>query len=430
MLIQFSVSNFLSFKNNVTLSMVASRIMEHKDSHTYTTNNLRLLKSAVLYGANASGKSNLFKAMSFMSKFIRNSLKDSLDDEISGVEFFRLSTETEGKPSLFEMVFIINEVQYRYGFEVNAMAVVSEWLFYRKSKSEKPLFYREDDEFDISSEFVEGKGRYKDTRKNTLFLTVLASYNGEISSEIVDWFRQLNVISGLRDAYSVITTRNVQDELFKNEVVTFLKAADFGIDNLEVSDADAMDGDFEDALNKILKIQDRSGVKLIRSDKVLTHHKKLNELNQVVDLVKFEMNKQESEGTKKFYGLLGPIMDTLRTGKVLVIDELDAKLHPLITLLIINLFHSKEYNPYHAQLIFNSHDTNLLSKHYFRRDQIWFTEKKRDGSTVLESLMDYNIRNDASYEKDYLLGKYGSIPYIGSFDFWSQTVGEGLDGDG
>ncbi|GAX92049.1 AAA family ATPase [Effusibacillus lacus] len=425
MLVQFSVGNFLSFKEVVTLSMVASSIREHRDTNVFEVHkDLRLLKSCVVYGANASGKSNLFKAMSFMRKFIRNSSKEGqFGEEIEGVESFRLSTETYDKPSHFEIVFFHENVLYRYGFEVDYQEVKNEWLFYMPKSTEIELFTRAGEEFKISKGFKEGHGLEDRTRNNALFLSVVANFKGKISTKILEWFGTFNIISGLEDNYFDYTRRKLKDEDFKKLFINLMHSANLGIDDIETDDEDDVPKFvLEDVLKKFAPIANSPELAVrIRNLTLNTLHKKYDHDKNIVGYEKFQLFEHESEGTKKLFSLFGPIIDSLNNGKILVVDELDAKLHPLLTRFIIQLFHSNDHNPKNAQLIFNSHDTNLLSRLYFRRDQIWFTEKDDYGATDLYSLVDYNVRNDASYEKDYLLGKYGSIPYIGHFHFYDEA---------
>ncbi|HBP66545.1 MAG TPA: abortive infection protein, partial [Desulfosporosinus sp.] len=208
MLIQFKVGNFLSFRDIVTFSMVASPIKEHLTTHVFKANKyFNLLKIGTIYGANASGKSNLFKATSFMSSFVENSSKDSQAEEEIDVENFRLSTETESKPSIFEMTFIQDSIRYRYGFEVNNFKVESEWLFQAVKQAETKLFQRNGKEYEIGDNFLEGKDLESKTRNNALFLSVVAQFNGKIAISILKWFKNMRVISGLKDTYAQVSKK-------------------------------------------------------------------------------------------------------------------------------------------------------------------------------------------------------------------------------
>lgn len=379
---------------------------------------MKLLKTAVIYGANSSGKSNLIKAIAFMKSFVRSSSKEGqIGEEIGGIDSFKLNTVNADKPSLFEIVFIHQGKQYRYGFEADHKEVKSEWLNTANlGGKEKELFYRENGEIIVTKDFQEGEGLEKRTRSNALFLSVVANLNGEQATSILYWFKNLRVLDGLNNMTANYTMKKIQDESSKKELMILINKLDLGIEDLIVEDEPLPKGMYE--LIKKLSVASVNVDKLpSEHHSISTLHKKYDGNNQFVGLEKFRMAANESEGTKKIISILGPIIDTLNNGRILVVDELDAKLHPLLTRFIIRLFHSNEFNKKNAQLIFNSHDTNLLSKEFFRRDQLWFTEKDEYGATDLYALSDYNVRKDASYEKDYLHGKYGSIPYIGSFDF-------------
>lgn len=423
MFIQFSVGNYLSFREVVTFSMVASPLKEHAETHLFEANKyFKLLKIGTLYGANASGKSNLFKAMAFMAGFVENSSKDSQAEEEINVENFRLSTDTQDKPSTFEIVFIQDGIRYRYGFQVSSVKVKSEWLFQATKQAETKLFQRSGKDFEISNLFKEGKDLDTKTRDNALFLSVVAQFNGETAISILKWFKNFNVISDLKDSYAHIASRFLGDSYLKKVFVDFIKTVDLGIEDIKVEKRPFP----EFFIAKDLKIKGMNlKFKGTEITEILTLHKKYDLNQQFAGYESFQMNKNESQGTQKLFSLLGPVLESLLQGKVLVIDELDSRLHPLITNFIISLFNSTEHNPHNAQLIFNTHDTNLLSNKVFRRDQIWFTEKDKFGESHLYSLVEYKIkvRNDASYEKDYLLGKYGAIPFLGEFRF-GDSYGE------
>lgn len=421
MLVEFKVQNFLSFKELQTFTMVASALKEHRQTNTFNASNkMNLVKSAVIYGANASGKSNFVKALSFMKGFIINSSKESQAMENIPVTGFLLNTENENQPSLFEITFIQNNIRYRYGFEVNKNKIHNEWLFYAPKRKEAKLFIRENNNIEIGSYFKEGKGLESKTRANALFLSVTAQFNGEISRKIIDWLLTQNIISGLDDkGYLPFTMNQIHDQKFRKKSLEFLKFADLGIDDLHVQETEIDRSELPPPLQKAF-IEDRQKKGLpfenqkIKVSDLFTLHQKFNKEKKKLELIPFTLNI-ESHGTQKIFALTGPILDTLEEGKVLIIDELDARLHPLITRFITQLFNSEEKNPKNAQLIFATHDTNLLNQRFFRRDQIWFFEKDKYGATEMYSLSDFQVRKDASFNKDYILGKYGAIPFLGDF---------------
>jgi uncharacterized protein len=420
MLIGFSVGNYKSFKETVTLSMVASSITEEEQeldiNNVFEVNHkLKLLKTAAIYGANASGKSNLIAAINFMKWFVLNSSKETQVSDAIDIEAFRLSTETEKEPSFFEIVFLLEGKTFRYGFEVNAREVVSEWLFQADDSEEKMLFERDFDKC-ILGDFPEGQGISDKTRSNALFLSVVAQFNGQISGKILLWFsKTLQLISGLQDRqYRKETLESFENDRHRHDIIEFIKKLDLGIADIQIKNQPP----FMTSNNKALYATSYGGSLYLNSESKLTVktiHPKYDADGKQTAIELFDLEKHESEGTNKLFALAGILLDTLRIGKILLIDELDARLHPLITRELIYLFNSNETNPHNAQLIFTTHDTNLLSSKTFRRDQIWFTEKDKQGATDLYSLVEYKVGKNASFEDDYIIGKYGAIPFIGNF---------------
>ncbi len=421
MLIEFSVGNYRSFKEQVTFSMVAANLVS-KDKSLDTTNvfaidrELKLLKSAAIYGANASGKSNLAKALGFMKWFMVNSSKETQSTDEIGVEPFRLSTETEGKPSSFELVFLMDSRKYRYGFEVTQERVISEWLFYVPNVRETKLFERKLNNIKLSKNY-NADGIQKRTRSNALFLSVSAQFNVELAEKILEWITdKLNIISGLHDqAYLDYTVRCFINNRNRADIIQLIKKLDLGISEVQVEQEDftidSLPNEMPDELKKLI-VKAGAG----KATSIGISHRKFDADGNYKSTEEFDLESHESEGTKKVFALAGPLITALKEGEILIIDEFEARLHPLISLAIVKLFNSEEANPNNAQLIFMTHDTNLLNNKVFRRDQIWFTEKNRYGATDLYSLAEYKIRNDASFESDYMKGRYGAIPYIGNLN--------------
>jgi len=419
----------MSFRDTKTLNMVASVIKEHADKNVFKieipnakrAKEINLLKSSVIYGANASGKSNLIKAISFMKYFVLNSsIGRPVSDKIP-VERFLLDSEKDDEPSFFETIFTHKGIRYRYGFEVNLVKVVNEWLFYAPKGKEAMLFMREGENFKLGSNFREGKGLKEKTRENALFLSVAAQFNGEISTNILQWFKQkLRIISGLDDQkYADFTIKKIRNDEGKNEILKFLAIADLGIDDIKMIFYDIDDDEVPDFIRKdILKRIESKGkneippIQVKEIFKIVSLRDKYDRDKIKCEKIRFDFGN-ESEGTKKLFALSGLLTSALKEGYVLVVDELDSRFHPMMTRFLIELFNSNVTNQANAQLIFATHDTNLLTKSLFRRDQIWFTEMDRYGATDLYSLVDYRVRSDATFSKDYILGKYGAIPFIG-----------------
>jgi AAA15 family ATPase/GTPase len=422
MLLEFTVGNYLSFKDKKTMSLNASAIKEYAETNLIHTERYTLLKGSVIYGANSSGKSNLIKAMSTMRRLVLQSFKQSSTYELN-IKPFLLQAENENKPSFFEIVFLIENVKYRYGFEVDNTSIKAEWLFEAKKKAEKPLFIRENDVIEVKPGFEEGIYLEEKTRDNALFLTVVDQFNGKTAKAIMGWFNNFITISGLsHENYKEITFNLLGKKETNYLLQNFYNNADLGFEKVLLIDKkDEAANIFEDYYQPISK-----NFKYSSPDEkmdVKTTHKKYNLQNKEVGSVDFDMDSQESSGTKKLFNMSGPIFDVLMNGGVLVVDELDASLHPLLTLAITKLFNSNEHNPKNAQLIFATHDTNLLHYGEYRRDQIYFVEKDQYGASDLYSLVEYKetVRNDRSFEKDYIQGRYGAIPFIGNLQILKRN---------
>jgi uncharacterized protein len=432
MLIQFSVKNYKTFAEEVKLSMVASKDDTLQEKNVFSSGfGYDLLKSAVVYGANASGKSKLIEAMFFMRFLILNS-SDFHSNKKIDVEPFKLSTVKEKEPSMFEVIFVYNNEMYRYGFEVTTEKIISEWLFVRQNNGkpkETELFYREKQSFDYNKTKFKVKSLIDNDRvkENTLLLSRADVENEKTAKKVFHWiYYVFNIMFTLRDEdimYLHINNR-LKDEDFKNEVVEFLQFADINIEDLYLHEINA-----EDELNKLedKDLQAFSGAAInilnknnITYDRELyASHKKFNENKELVGAEYFNFFSGESAGTKKYLVIIAMALIAIDTGAVFIVDELDAKLHPNLVCKIVAFFNSNITNPKNAQLIFNTHDTNLLSSGLFRRDQIWFTEKNHYGAADLYSLAEFKtdkVRKDDNFEKNYIEGRYGAIPYLGNFD--------------
>jgi AAA15 family ATPase/GTPase len=418
MLIEFSVGNYRSFKDKVTFSMVAANIVAQdkqldENNVFKVDSDLQLLKSAAIYGANASGKSNLCKAIHFMKWFMVNSSKETQSTDKIDVEHFRLSAETENQPSFFEIVFLLDGQKYRYGFEADNIRVVSEWLFYVPKSRETKLFERNKNKFSVSKSY-KANGVSQKTRNNALFLSVSAQFNVEIAENILNWLtNKLEIISGLDELFYLrYTVQCLSKNENSNQIIELIRKLDFGINTIELEEREiplsALPNYLSDEMKNRLS-KNKNKVTFIK-----TIHRKFDSDGKYLSNESFDLSNHESKGTQKLFALAGLIFDTLKNGIVLFIDEFDASIHPLISYAIVELFNSSQTNPNNAQLIFMTHDTNLLSNKLFRKDQIWFTEKNKYGATDLYSLAEYKVRNDASFEKDYIQGRYGAIPYIGN----------------
>jgi len=420
MLIEFTVGNFRSFHKKCTLSLEAQGINEEPKSNVVKIGNYKIVKTAAIYGANSSGKSNLIKAMGAMSSCVLYSVKLNDKDTIKQYEPFLLSTKNENNPTYFEVVFLLDGSRIRYGFEYDSFAIRKEWLFKKDGKTnEKALFLRNKEGIGISIvDFIEGRGYEEKTNDNRLFLSLCAQLGGFTSKKIIEWFQTgFNVISGIDNMiYKTFSCNMIHgNENCRIEAINLFKNLKLGFDSILSSEEERnipsiMPKELKDILQK-----QNSGKKEIV---IHTIHNRYNNKGERSGIQAFDVNLQESEGTKKLMDLAGPILDTLQRGLILIIDELDAKMHPLISEELIKLFNSTVSNPKNAQLIFSTHDTHLLASRLLRRDQIWFTEKDYVEQTDLYSMMDIVFpdgtkpRKDSNYEKNYINGRYGAIPFV------------------
>ncbi len=434
MLVDFTLRNFLSFKEEISFSMLAAKsVKEHemRDSHESCNvipvpdSDAKLLKVAAIYGANGSGKSNLLSAMSFFKHMVLESFKnDSILSRIKDLAY-QFSIESKEEPSSFEMMFIIGDRRYRYGFEVYGESVESEWLFVKLlgSSRESYCFKREEKTISVNSRTYKGAGGIAPkTRHNALFISTCAQFNVEVAMIIKEWFRKrFNILSGLDDDTIHFTANQyLHNPEMRKRIIDFIRIIDLGINDITVKESEAESlpetlGQFVEALSPA-----SNGIKTEISDikkiEILSEHKRYDH-GKLKDTL-YTPFGIESLGTKKIFALLGPWFDTILNGGTLLIDEFGASMHTKLSIELIKIFQSSLNN--NAQLIITTHDTNLLRGELLRRDQIWFTEKNEFGVSDLYSLVEYKInqansvRNDATYNKDYLLGKYGAIPYFGN----------------
>lgn len=422
MLINFTVANFRSIKEPVTLDLEAMGQVSELTDNVIEAPRHKLLKTAVIYGANGSGKSNILTALKVMVNFVRHSVNDQEGEPILFVEPFALAENTNSKPSFFEIEFLDNTTKYRYGFEVSRRKVHAEWLYaLSKGKNkEQELFLRESQVIEVNEKhFQEGLGLENKVRNNALFISVCAQFNGKVSKQIIKTFKNINILSGVEDRKLLNFTSNFMKNPNNSKIImTALQQADFGINNIteEQPFINGLPSNLSSDLADDIKEE-------LQSTKILFSERNLLDADgEIIGKVKLIFDQAESAGTQKYFHLLGPVQDTLLHGKVLCIDKLDARLHPKLTLNLVRMFNNKTINKNGAQLIFTTHDTNLLSSGLFRRDQIFFTEKNNVAATDLYSLAEFklendsSVRKDANYERNYLKGRYGAIPFMGSLE--------------
>jgi len=414
MLLEFTVKNYLSFKDEVTLSLYAQKwVTGHETYNLFSVGGQQILKTAVIYGANASGKSNLIKAIGFMKEFVvHSSVEQNLEQEIN-LDHFKLSTDTINSPSEFEIVFVYQDIYYRYGFIIDKNRVYKEWLYYAPGARELKLFERKFEKntytIKLGKNFKEGQlvADHQLTGEKALFLAVVAKFNGTISKPVMDWFiHDLQVLLADWQQFKGLTLKRLKDPIARESIAKFLKTADTGIEDLIL-------------------------VSLANTEWVVAKHSIFNASGEATEFLTWPV-EHESEGTQKLLALSGHFLDTLTQGQTLVVDELDSKLHPMMMRFLINLFNSPGKNPQTAQLIFVTHDTNLLTRRFFRRDQIWLMQKDLYGASILSSLAHYEIDEKPlvydieAYNRDYFQGKYGAVPFIDNGNpFLGENNGQG-----
>lgn len=414
MLIEFRVKNFRSIRDEQVLSLVASKDKTLLDTHTQATGinaAPNLLRSAVIYGANASGKSNLIKALQYMRGVVLESATLIQPGQTYGVEPFRLDPEFTDQPTEFEITFLIDGVRYQYGFSMTSKRIVEEYLLVYKAFKPQHWFNRHyDSETGIDVyEFGAGMKGPKNlwegaTRPNALFLSMAVQLNSEALRPVYDWFSSSLVIFNEQaqlGPQSSIQMLNHTDG--RKDICKFLTSADISIIdiNVETRKVPGQTVHFDLVAGKT-----EVRAEELEEHKVRFHH--VTEKGQAVfDLL------EESNGTRSLLFLAGPVLDILNKGKTLIIDELDTSLHTLLVREIVRLFHRNETNTLGAQLIFTTHDTSLLdATDLFRRDQVWFVEKDRDQASSLISLSEFSPRKNEALERGYLIGRYGGIPFL------------------
>lgn len=415
MLIEFSVANFKSVRKQQTLSLVRAKGDELADTNTFdiaAPNRLQLLRSAAIYGPNAAGKSNLLRALRAMQEVMVDSASWQRGDTIP-VTPFRLDAETESAPSEFEVVFIAGGVRYQYGFSATVERIHEEWLLaYPKGRAQR-WFQRTWNETEQTytwetGDALQGEKQLwqRSTRSNALFLSTAVQLNSEQLQPVYDWFSETLWVINLGALDSDLSA-TLCETTTKSEVINFLRAADLYIEDVSIqkeklSSKLITKNMNDDATNYFLSVLGDTV-----SFKVTTLHQRVDGKNVPFNL------EDESDGTKKLFAFAGPWVDTLKKGRVLLIDELHDNLHPNLVKFLVNLFHNSKTNPQNAQLIFTTHETSILNQEIFRRDQIWFCERDEAQASKLYPLTDFSPRKGReNLEAAYLSGRYGALPFV------------------
>lgn len=420
MLLQFNFKNFKSFKDDTTIDLTATKMSEF-NNHVVNVANERILPVAAIYGANASGKSNVQEAFRYMSMYVINSLDygNESDQKKKKSRFFKptpflFDVDSRSAESTFEIYFIEPEENgaktYNYGFSVNNTGVCEEWLNYKSKSSRgdfKRIFYRNGNDIDLSGIAPKSRENLKIALENeTLIVSLGAKLKIAKLKYIRDWFINNDFADFGKPIENFFLSQLIpegfaEDESVRKKVVDYFAAFDpsivgFNVEVLKTDDEDENDHLKIDAIHRMVNSEQTAAIPL----------------------------QNESAGTLKMFALYPMLQDVLSTGGVLFIDELNARLHPLLVRTFVITFLNPEINTRNAQLIFTTHDSWQLNGNILRRDEIWLTEKSQDGVSTLYSLADFvdedgvKIRKDENYEKNYLLGKYGAIPSLKYFDMF------------
>ncbi|RJX20741.1 MAG: ATP-binding protein [Desulforudis sp.] len=415
MLIEFSVANYRSFWEPRKLSLTATPQKDLLETNTFDSpiSGLpRLLRSAVVYGPNAGGKSNFIRAMGFVKQFVVSSAKERQEGEKIAVNPFLFNELGPSRPSEFEVQFIQEGVRYQYGFAATRERVTNEWLIaYPEGRSqrwfERTFLPDRGYEWYFGSRFIGRKKQWQEmTRSNALFLSTAIQWNSEQLKPVFTWFQRLFVIGHgmlLNPSYSM---KVCQDEEKKQHILAFMNEADISISDIVMETRDFsvedLPPDWPEAVKEDLR-QKMDGKKTMRVG--FLHPVRGGELSVHLPL------EEESDGTRKLFAYAGPWLDILAQGKILFADELDTSLHPQIMRFLLSLFHASKTNQANGQLIFTTHDTSLLDQDLVRRDQVWFVEKDQANASNLYPLTDFKPRAGEALQKGYLNGRYGALPY-------------------
>ena len=395
--------------------------MQHPTHVISINDKLSLLKTTALYGANASGKSNLISAMFFFEQYIFSQFinkKENEDFESNKIgmkmklEPFGLSNDIDSA-SEFDIIFLRGEKQIQYGFESTPKEVLNEWLYI----DDKKVFERTGTELSFGSKYQNLLGAYKKLPAERLYIAVLEYFLDEEAKEAVlgdfisFFYKEYNVyteilfestVKGLAGVVG-LSKKLVSNKFFQKKVEHYLRLIDVGIKRLDVQTETILD--------------EHTGKK--RKEKVVrTVHDVYDENGNIVGEKTFDLS-QESTGTLRFLAYIQNIIEMISGGGVFIVDEMSARLHPLLTKMIVDIFCSSQNKK--AQLIFTTHDISLLNNNQFRRDEVVFVDKNERGESSLYALSDLKVREDATFNKDYLQGKYGAIPIFNYEDIMGES---------
>lgn len=414
MLVEFKVRNFRSLRDEQTLSFVASNDDALTETHCLETGVKalpRLTRANVVYGANAGGKSNLIFALATMRNMVLGST--SMPEAVFAEQYtpFRLDRATANQPTELELTVLLDGVRYQYGFSYDARRIRDEWLIVYKTGKGQGWFDRrwkaESNDYEwapFSTYFTGQKDVWrKATRPQALFLTTAAQLNSEQVKPLWDWINSgVTILSWIGAVSLWPTLQRLEEPGFKDRVLSLLRAADIHIADIRVEKHPGQQIEF--------KLEPGKAPELAARDHDIPVVTYLHRISGE-DPVEFD-NRFESAGTQKLLAYIGPLLDAIDAGKLLVIDELDSSLHPMVMRFILELIHDPKMSKRGAQLWITTHDTSLLDTELLRRDQIWFVEKNERQASRLYPLSDFSPRKNEALERGYLRGRYGAVPFL------------------
>lgn len=420
MLIEFNVTNYRSIRDTQTLAMTSSKYYKGLEETNCFDSNVsglpNLLRTAVVYGPNAGGKSNLIKAMQFMQGFVLTSHSHQEGQRIN-VAPFALSTETRMAPSEVEVFFVQDHVRYQYGFAATPIRITREWLLaYPEGKAqrwfERTYNHKEDKEnWYFGSKFTGRKQLWQEaTRKNALFLSTAIQLNNEQLKPVFSWFQHtLAIIPPNAPINIKFTLDQCESDEGKKRIMEFLQSADLTIAGIDVKKIKVPFSPTMLPAEIAQEVKEKITRDMQDKEMPLIFFQHRDDRGELVPI----SLSDESDGTQKLFAFSGPWLDVFAKGRILFVDEMDTSLHPLLVRFLIMNFHNTTVNKSNAQLIFATHDTSVLDADLFRRDQIWFVEKSKSNATTLFPLSDFSPRKGEALEKSYLKGRYGALPFIG-----------------
>lgn len=416
MLIDFTLKNFRSIRKSTTVSLVADADAQLRDTNVFDPKIpgfKGFLRSIAVYGPNASGKTNLLRGLQVMQALVVNSAIASQQGTSLPYHPFKFSADTRNSPSEFEVTFAERGVRFQYGFAVDAHRIHSEWLISYPHGRAQRLFDREyvpdkdSYKWSFSANFRGSKGVWRDaTRQNALFLSTAVQLNNEQLLPVFTWFqKRLVVIASGVEMNPTLTLSLLNTSDGKEKILDLVRAADLGISDFTVKKEPLLPGTLMSPGLYLERPTEAEVPSLIR----ITSFHNAADTGEKIGLAL----EEESQGTQALFRTAGAWLNVLANGEVLLFDEIDTSLHPLMTRFLTSHFHSDVENRLNAQLLFTTHDTSLLDLNLFRRDQIWFLEKTNSGDSNVYPLTEFKPRKGEAIERGYLSGRYGALPIIG-----------------